>query len=642
MKKIINKIAEEFSKIFAHCWSIVVKNIKFILYILIFVVLITLLYLYFRDTKFNFDTYEVLDNSTHNKNQLIREAIERSSVINSYFKNNETDKINAIRKNLKLSDLPCKNLLINPDSCNCSQKLVKEINIDVPDPKTFIKLKVSKGPFEAEVQDSISLLRKFLGKEAIDITVSMRLNEQKIYEISVLDSKETAENFDLAKEKVAILLLKYTSPISYVNLMNNTLDFDAEESIKYGIEHDLYSDLSTIHSLLGELQIDKSFLLQDKAILDKAFESFTKANSYGGTEISTIGIIKIKRFKGSTTLDNEDYEKLNRIIANGNYSAQAYIEKFQNMYIQGILNKHDIFSAINKNPNLAELKLYYVSYLAEEKDLIELRKFVNKIKGENFENSKLNSLNIQSKLPEIFLYLAEYEQSRTHENLSKIEELFVDLNFCEKNLWIRYLLNFLDFRLDDTKIRNILRKQLAIVDHQFKGDFSFYYTYADVLNKLGKKTDSIEKYNEALTHIGPHHLVYTNISSIMLDIADSSKNIIPSSEVRKIYFNAEIYALKSLNLKPSFDSALNYINALFSQQKYKQYVIEFEKWGPLIKNKLDQEGNLFAYILLDYGLSNCLVNENDVAKEALIKAKSYQMINSIKLYRLNSCLGISQ
>lgn len=605
-----------------------------------FIILYLSLWIFFNqsDTRFLLNAYEVTDNTKHNEKQLINEAISRANSINDLVKKNDVYQINKIRKRMNFSVIPCKNLSDSLDSCGCSQDLIREINIDEFDSTKRIDVEISTNNAKINLTDVEGLLREWFDKELIPLTISININGGK-YLVTVNDSKENANNFEEAKEKVAILLLKYTSPISYVSLMNNTLEFDAEESLNLAITHDLYKDISKIYTLLGEVQFDKVIFLQDENYLDSAERSFKNAiSSDSKNEIATIGLIKIKRYK-KTNFTDTDRKSLDKIIASGKYSNQAYIEKFKNLEIQQNLIKDDIYAAIKNNPDKGDLNLFFISYLLTQDEIDDARNFISFLNTQ-VDKSLTDSTSNHLNLAKMLLSLSEYEITEKNEHVTYIENQFHSLDYCEKNLWIKYLDNFSENRFNDSKVREMLKNQLANIEREGKGDFSFYLKYGNILHRLGYRNDALEVYNKALEHSGPQHLVHLDMARVLLDIGQRSKNF-NQNKLNEIYFQVETHAKKSLHQKQTYEAALLYTAALFFQQKYKLHVSEFKIWKSKFKLELDKTGNSYSTILLEDAISNCELGLNDSAINSREEALKYSNIDYKKLQSLEICLGKS-
>ena len=392
--------------------------------------------------------------------------------------------------------------------------------------------------------------------------------------------------------------------------------------------------------MLGELQIEKYVLLQDKKYLERAKNSFeVSLKDNFKNEIATIGLIKVKRLLKNFNFNEKDNANLDAIINDGEYVREAYLEKFKNLQQYGSPGlKKEINKAINENASFNELKIFYISYLIEQGELDTAKAYITEIERNNLENlniSLANNLNMEK----MILNLSEYELSKSDEVLTKIENQFLKLNFCEKDLWTRYLHRFLVYKMKDDNLRYMLKNQLAAIDQDFNGDFFFYLLYGDVLHNLGNLNEALDKYNKALKFVGPKYMVLLSIANLKLDIGDSYKN---KNELKsKVnYLSAEHNAKRSLDEKKTYQGALSYIDALFSQHKFEQVIAEYDKWEPYIRNEIDKsEKNLYVKGQLEYALSNCLLNRKKIAKKIYDEASIYTSKNNDQLTDLEVCLG---
>jgi len=529
----------------------------------------------------------------------------------------DSSKLNIIIKKYKMADLSCYSPYSSGSKIEKFEKIfhfetMKKNEISIASNNELVSfdrfLKFLKNSFG---KTSIELMPNIISLGGMKYKAQVNAKYKNNYSHK---SELEANSFQEAEDKLALLVLKYSNPLTYASNIFSANPSEAAESIILLMENDDESENTSLpYTLLGNLYLDSEF----DPHFNNAKKYFNKALEIDSNDkTATLGLISAN----VSEANNEDfrltykhfYENdlllLDKFIKDGFLVDQAYAYKYSIYMIFKVISEadkiiNDSLHGLNSNTYLQIMnleKLIFNKDYAKAESQIDI--YLVQFKNANLEKLKrTNYLNYSFYSTLIFYKLKLLVLTN---NYDAIHDFSDKTDKCTKVYWVDYLVKEHAFNKIEniTKLERLINFELLSAERSGVDGFKFYATWGAFLLKTNLLEESKSKFLLSLDYPGDHSISYFNIASIF--------------RKQKMYEKSEEFALKSIHEKITPEALNIYFKTLYSQNKYKEYIQEL--W---IREKLISVDNIIDIQILA-AFSECILGNNNEVDNYLSIFKS--------------------
>lgn len=635
LKDLKKKIWQFFSEIittilsFVNKWVEPLGKISKFVSIILFLVLTILILCYVISRAFLKDPFledislsKKSIESGYNIKQVTNEIRDNAqSIINNYASIEEIKDLDELIIRNNLNTHACTYTEPNSKDINLNVLNVRREDIDTAIPKTNIR-----------TAELIKIFKEFFNLQNATFKASIIENDSNYkVKFSVVDKEINesldAKDFNEAKDKISLLIVKYSNPAIYA-LTTSFNDYEGIiKSFEFAIQnYKEYKNNSLSFSLMGHSILVSNRYYISLENYNEAEKRFNQAIALDNDDaIAILGNISVKEAKSKSLdatsfakMDSENEALLLKIIEEKKYTPQAY-KLLTNIYSRTNLNKAIFFAheGTKKFKGDFDLKIFYSLLLIKNNQHESAAQYIKSELDSNILASEYDIANI-SKIN----YLKNLLHSLVSDpiNMELLKTNAKKMNHCDFVDWSKNTFELTRSSPNRLKILDGLASQFQAKESQGMREFDFYSLYAAIQKSRAELRndpllidDSIRLSKKTLDFLGDHAMSYNNIGQSYYD----SKN----------FANAENYFKKSVDIRKTPLNTSNYLTSIYVQNEYGDFIKKYNELESVVE--IDDQLGTKEYI--HYGISNCKLNEYecaaDVYKRSVIIQQKFKELN---------------